>query len=112
MKEYARICSSKPLNSINHGGVTVGNIIFVKGAQNVKNPLLIHVDVCSKFVTGNNHVIKQLVFDCEPGIMQNEDALSEHGMEQKLKAAGLNVGLAEVTIRLIREKARATKAGV
>ncbi len=30
----------------------MGNIMFVKGAQNVKKPLLIHVDICSKFVTG------------------------------------------------------------
>ena len=34
------------------------------------------------------------------------------GIKLSLKAAGQNVGLAEVSIRLIREKARATKAGV
>jgi hypothetical protein len=38
--------------------------------------------------------------------------LKEEGVELILKAAGQKVGLAEVTIRLIRNKARATKAGV
>ena len=34
------------------------------------------------------------------------------GIKLSLKAAGQKVGLAEVSIRLVREKARATKAGV
>jgi hypothetical protein len=104
--------------------------------KNIKRPLMIHVDVCTKFVTGvplkdrseetctsaimqvkavytrNKHNMKQLVFDREPGIVPLEDVLMENGIELKLKAAGQKVGLAEVTIRLIREKARATKAGV
>lgn len=50
-------------------------------------------------------MIKQLVFDHEPGITPNEDDLGEHGIELKLKAAG-KIGLAEVVIRLIREKAK------
>jgi len=136
MKEHARIQSSKPLQSKNPGGVTVGDIMFVEGLKNVKKPLMIHVDVCTKFVTGiplkdkseeictsaimqvkavytrNEQDLKQLVFDREPGIVPLEDVLNENGIELKLKAAGQKVGLAEVTIRLIREKARATKAGV
>jgi hypothetical protein len=38
--------------------------------------------------------------------------LNNNGIELLLKAAGQKVGLAEVTVRLIREKIRATKAGV
>jgi hypothetical protein len=136
MKEHAKIKSSKPLSAEKPGNVTVGDIMFVEGARNVKKPLLIHVDVCSKMITGmplkdkseevctcaimqikavyarNNHELRQLVFDREPGIVPIEDVLSERGTELKLKAAGQKVGLAEVSIRLIREKARATKAGV
>jgi len=110
--------------------------MFVEGIKNIKKPLLIHVDVFSKMMTGvplkdkseevctnailqvkagyarNRHELKQLVFDREPGIVPIEDELSKCGIELKLKAAGQKVGLAEVSIRLIREKARATKAGV
>ncbi len=56
--------------------------------------------------------IKQLVFNREPGIVPSQDILNDNGIELILKAAGQKVGLAEVSIRLIREKARATKAGV
>jgi hypothetical protein len=52
------------------------------------------------------------VFGREPGIVPIEDKLLMNGVELKLKAAGQKVGLAEVSIRLVREKARATKAGV
>jgi len=104
--------------------------------KNIKKPLMIHVDVCSKFTTGvplkdkseqactnailqikavysrNKKELKQLVFDHEPGIMPIEDTLNESGIELKLKAVGQKVGLAKVSIWLIREKARATKAGI
>jgi hypothetical protein len=98
--------------------------------------MMVHVDVCTKLITeislknkskeecsraildiksdylmkGRN--IKQLAFDREPGIMPSESLLASNGIELILKAAGQKVGLAEVSIRLIREKARATKAGV
>jgi len=52
MKEHARIHSSKPLQSDKPGDVTVGDIMFVEGLKNIKKLLMIHVDVCSKFVTG------------------------------------------------------------
>jgi hypothetical protein len=52
------------------------------------------------------------VFDREPGIVPIEDKLLMNGIELKLKAIGQKVGLAEVSIRLVREKARAAKAGV
>jgi hypothetical protein len=97
---------------------------------------MVHVDVCMKLITGiplrnrtkeectkaivdikahyslNDRNLKQLVFDREPGIAPSENTLSTHGIELVLKAAGQKVGLAEVSIRLIREKARAMKAGV
>jgi hypothetical protein len=60
----------------------------------------------------NDYELKQLVFDREPDIVPIEDKLLMNGVELKLKAAGQKVGLAEVFIRLVREKARATKAGV
>ena len=41
-----------------------------------------------------------------------QDDIDAMGIKLRLKAAGQKVGLAEVSIRLIREKARATKAGV
>jgi hypothetical protein len=52
------------------------------------------------------------VFDQEPGIVPLEDTLSNNGIDLRLKAAGQKVGLAEVWIRLIREKARVTKVGM
>ncbi len=52
------------------------------------------------------------MFDREPGIVSIEDKLLMNGIELKLKVAGQKVGLAEVSIRLVREKARMTKAGV
>jgi hypothetical protein len=60
----------------------------------------------------NDYELKQLVFDREPGIVPIEEKLLMNGVELKLKAAGQKVGLAEMSIRLVREKARATKAGV
>ena len=41
-----------------------------------------------------------------------QEDIEARGIKLILKAAGQKVGLAEVSIRLIREKARATKAGV
>ncbi len=51
------------------------------------------------------------MFDREPGIIPSQEILNNNGIELILKAAGQKVGLAEVSIQLIREKARATKAG-
>jgi hypothetical protein len=58
------------------------------------------------------HRLKNLTFDREPGVVPAEDSLKASGINLKLKAAGQKVGLAEVSIRLIRMKARATKAGI
>ena len=53
-----------------------------------------------------------LIFDREQGIVPLESTLKEYGIKLFLKAAGQKVGLAEVSIRNIRVKARKTKAGV
>jgi len=98
--------------------------MFVEHTKNIKKPLMIHVDVYTKFMIGiilkdrtedectnailqiieayvrNNYDLKQLVFDREPGIVPIEDKLLMNGIELKLKAAGQKVGLAEVSIGL------------
>jgi hypothetical protein len=77
--------------------------------ENECNKALINIKAYYK---NNNREMKKLVFDHELGIMPIEDILKSNGIELSLKAAGQNVGLAKVSIRLIREKAQATKAGV
>ena len=59
-----------------------------------------------------NHKLERLTFDRESSIAVMQEDIEARGIELILKAAGQKVGLAEVSIRLIREKARATKAGV
>jgi hypothetical protein len=136
MMEHVRKRSTKPIKAEVPGEVTVGDIMFVELKDEAKKPLLVHMDVNTKLITGlmlsnktqdectkailnirNNYlskgqVMKTLVFDREPAIVQAENTLNAAGIELMLKAAGQKVGLAEVTIRLIRNKARATKAGV
>jgi hypothetical protein len=48
----ARVKSKKLLLSATPGEVTVGNILFVELKNNVKKPMMIHVDVCTKLITG------------------------------------------------------------
>jgi len=52
MKEHARVKSKKPLKSNVPGEVTVGDIMFVEMKDNRKQPLLIHTDVYTKLITG------------------------------------------------------------
>lgn len=97
---------------------------------------MLHVDVCTKMITRvplknrseeectkavlnidneyqlRSRNIKQLTFDREPGIVPSDHELYSRGKELILKAAGQKVGLAEVSIHLVRGKARAAKAGV
>ena len=54
--------------------------------------------------------LKKLVFDRESSITVMQNEIEGRSIKLHLKAAGQKVGLAEVTIRLIREKARSTKA--
>ena len=57
-----------------------------------------------------NHKLERLTFDRESSIVVIQEDIVARGIRLTLKAAGQKVGLAEVSIRLVREKARATKA--
>ena len=118
------------------GKITVADLMYVEGNRGVQKPLLLHTDVCTKFVTGvvmsgkdktdcidaiiavkddckiKGQRMEEYMFDCEPAIVPLESTLKEHEIELKLKAAGQKVKLAEVNIRNIRIKAWNTKAGV
>ena len=52
------------------------------------------------------------MIESESAIVVMQDDIEAMGIKLSLEAAGQKVGLAEVSIRLVREKARATKAGV
>lgn len=138
IKEHTCKALTKPLKSDITGEVTVGDIMFVEIKNNIlKKTLLVHLDdVCTKLITrmplqniaeeectkallkvqveyrAKGWTIKQLVFDHEPGIVPAENELKSKGIGLLLKAAGQKVELAEVSIHLIRIKARAAKAGV
>ena len=58
------------------------------------------------------HKLESFSFDRESSIVVMQEDIEARGIKLSLKAAGQKVGLAEVSIRLIREKARATKTGV
>ena len=98
--------------------------------------MYIHVDVATKLIigyslknktygevhraieyVGEQHKLmdkklERLTFDRESAIVVMQDDIETMGIKLSLKAAGQKVGLAEVAIRPVREKARATKAGV
>ena len=110
--------------------------MFIEGRNDVKTPFYVHVDVATKLIIGQalrdktygsvlhaiefvddqhklwRRKLEQLTFDRESAIAVMQEDIEARGIKLTLKAAGQKVGLAEVTIRLIREKARATKAGV
>jgi hypothetical protein len=110
--------------------------MFIEGRGGVKQPFLVHRDVSSKCVVGaplkdrtaasvtnavqhvvsthrvHGHTLKKLVFDRESAIVAAEPDIESTGVQLALKAAGQKVGIAEVTIRILREKARKSKAGV
>ena len=54
------------------------------------------------------HKLERLTFDRESSIVAMQEDIESRGIKLILKAAGQKVGLAEVSIRLIREKAKAT----
>ena len=136
LKEHARRSSTKPLEAKEPGENGVGDLMFVEGRHDVKIPFYIHVDVASKLIMGyvlknktygeiqkaidfiesQHQLVKcklqRLTFDRESAIAAMQDEIEAKGIKLTLEAAGQKVGLAEVSIRLIREKARATKAGV
>ena len=51
-------------------------------------------------------------FDRESGIIPLEDKMNAEGIQLQFTAAGQKVALAEVNIRIVRQKATSTKAGV
>lgn len=136
LKEHARKSSTKPLQAERPGHNGVGDLMFIEGRHDYKTPFYVHVDVYSKLIIGlslrdksynevqkaiefvrDQHVLcgvrlEALTFDRESAVAAMQDEIEGLGIRLFLKAAGQKVGLAEVSIRLIREKARATKAGV
>ena len=136
LKEHARKSSTKPLSATRPGENGVGDLMFIEGRHDVKTPFYVHVDVATKLIIGyalknktygevkraiefidDQHKLmkcklERLTFDRESAIVVMQEDIEARGIKLTLKAAGQKVGLAEVSIRLIREKARATKAGV
>ena len=51
-------------------------------------------------------------FDRESAIVVMQNDIEAMGIKLSLKAAGQKISLAEASIRLVRKRARATKAGV
>ena len=102
----------------------------IEGRHGLKTPFYVHVDVATKLIMGyamkdktyvealravefiREHRLERLTFDRESSIVAMQEDIEARGIKLILKAAGQKVGLAEVSIRLIREKARATNAGV
>ena len=137
LKEHARKSSTKPLSATRPGENGVGDLMFIEGRHDVKTPFYVHVDIATKLIIGyalknktygevkraiefidDQHKLmkcklERLTFDRESAIVVMREDIEARGIiKLTLKAAGQKVGLAEVSIRLIREKARATKAGV
>ena len=59
-----------------------------------------------------NHKLERLTIDRESSIVVMQEDIEARSIRLTLIAAGQKIGLAEVSIKLVREKARATKAGV
>ena len=97
----------------------------------MKTPFYVHVDVATKLIIGYamrdkiygealravefiseqhglmKHKLERLTFDRKSSMVAMQEDIESRGVKLILKAAGQ-----KVSIRLIREKARATKAGV
>ena len=136
LKEHARNTFTKPLTATKPGENGVADLMFIEGRHGVKIPFYVHVDVATKLIMGYamkdktyaealravefireqhdllEHKLERLTFDRESSIVAMQEDIEARGIKLILKAAGQKVGLAEVSIRLVREKARATKAGV
>ena len=135
MKEHARVESTKEDIPV-IGEIVVGDLMFVDQGDRPKLPFMCCVDVASKCIISTElknrtidqlekafeevlgqykvakHTLKKVIFDRESAVVAMERWITTHGILVELKAAGQKVGLAEVTIHLIRDAARATKAGV
>ena len=110
--------------------------MIIEGRHDLKTPTHIHVDVATKLIIGHSlknktygevyraikHVDEQqklmgkklecLTFDRESATVVIQDDVEAMSIKLRLKAAGQKIGLAEVSIRLIREKARANQFNV
>ena len=136
MREHDRVPSTKPLSASAPGEMGVADIMFIEGRNNTKEPFLVYCDVNTKCLMGvpmngraekdcldaikiladihkvAGRTMRGLYFDREAAIASMTDSIRALGIQVYLKAAGQKVGLAEVSIRIIRVKARSTKAGV
>ena len=135
MKEHNRVASTTSKQFL-PGQAGVADLMFVDQVGEAKKPVYLHVDEGSKclvavalkgrdtdslkfafeqvygYYKSAGHNLRQLTFDRESAIVAMEGWIQTHGVLVHLKAAGQKVGLVEVNIRLIREAARAVKAGV
>ena len=136
LKEHTRRVSTKPLTAEKPGENGVGDLMVIEGRNDAKTPFYMHVDVATKLIMGYamrdktngemvraiehvgeqhgllGHKLERLTFDRESSIVAAQEDIEARGVKLILKAAGQKVGLAEVSIRLVREKERTTKAGV
>ena len=134
MSEHNRVRSTKVKGK--EIGDGVGDLMFIDNGNKPKMPALLFVDVGSgelMFVpmksksveslersfdlikanyTQFGHKLRNLTFDRESALLSAEPHLQSLGIHVDFKAAGQKVGLAEVSIRYVRESARATKAAV
>ena len=60
----------------------------------------------------HGRVMLKLVVDKESRIIPLEDKMKAEGIQLQFTATGQKVALAEVHIRIVRQKARSTKGGV
>jgi hypothetical protein len=134
MKEHDRVTSTKQVEY--KIGEVAADIMYIATGKPTKTSVLVSVDQKCKLImastmkddTANSieeaietfrskyamagHKLKKITFDREPGVVAIENHIQSREIELVLKAAGQHVGLAEVTIRYIKETARSTKAGV
>jgi hypothetical protein len=136
MTEHKRVSSTKPSKATEPGEVGEGDLMFIEGRHDVKDPFYLHVDVATKCIIGvpvsgedkpnmqeairavaaihkrNGHQLKTLVFDRESSIVASEIEIADMGIRVEPKSAGQKAAIAEVGIRYAREKGRSTKAEV
>jgi hypothetical protein len=134
LKEHNRVASTK-IHQVIIGNVAA-DIMYIQVGKTVKASVLVVIDMKCKLImvkqlendTAYNigkafnyieasyvaagHKLLKIYFDREPGVVALQQEFYIRNIEIILTAAGQHVGLVEVTIRYIKETARATKAGV
>lgn len=136
MTEHNRTTSTKEQES-KVGEDGAADLLFVEQAVGGKRAIYTHTDIGSKcrflvdmkgktaddlkeavrtvdgYHRNYGHTVRTLTFDRESAVVRIQDWLLGHlRIRAKLKAAHQKVGLAEIDIRLLKDGARATKAGV